>query len=193
MHIRSKFDGGKVINRSQGGSWELRCMGAGLQHNHDISWGPKLWSALTMSAPNPVFCSVTESLSKKVDKEKKRKDSPEVKARRRKAKYSRADNTAVARQAYTRHDEGVLPEEVTEDIPPEYLADLKKSYYTTKVMVDKEAASNIEERTRGQSDSDDWLKERSIRITASVVGGIAKMRRTTKRAKKVEAMLYSKF
>ncbi len=33
MHIRSKYDGGKVINRSQCGSWEHRCMGAGLQQN----------------------------------------------------------------------------------------------------------------------------------------------------------------
>lgn len=33
MHIRSKFDGGKVINRSQSGSWEHHCMGAGLQQN----------------------------------------------------------------------------------------------------------------------------------------------------------------
>ena len=31
MHIRTKYDGGKVINRSQSGSWEHRCMGAGLQ------------------------------------------------------------------------------------------------------------------------------------------------------------------
>ena len=28
MHIRMKFDGGKVINRSQSGSREHRCMGA---------------------------------------------------------------------------------------------------------------------------------------------------------------------
>jgi len=25
MHIRSKYDGGKTINRSQSGSWEHRC------------------------------------------------------------------------------------------------------------------------------------------------------------------------
>ena len=30
MHIRSKFDGGKVINHSQSGSWEHRCMGRGV-------------------------------------------------------------------------------------------------------------------------------------------------------------------
>ncbi len=33
MHVRTKYDGGKVINRSQSGSWEHHCMGAGLQHN----------------------------------------------------------------------------------------------------------------------------------------------------------------
>ncbi len=33
MHIRMKFDGGKVINRSQSGSWEHRCVGAGLRQN----------------------------------------------------------------------------------------------------------------------------------------------------------------
>ena len=42
MHVRSKFDGGKVINRSQAGSWEFRCFGAGLQHNYGLRWGPKL-------------------------------------------------------------------------------------------------------------------------------------------------------
>ena len=40
MHIRSKFDGGKVINRSQSGSWEHRCMGAGLRQNLGREWGP---------------------------------------------------------------------------------------------------------------------------------------------------------
>ncbi len=30
MHLRSKYDGGKVFNRPQFGSWEDRFMGAGL-------------------------------------------------------------------------------------------------------------------------------------------------------------------
>ncbi|ORU92175.1 MAG: hypothetical protein A6F71_08600 [Cycloclasticus sp. symbiont of Poecilosclerida sp. M] len=82
------------------------------------------------------------------------------------------------RQAYTRHDD---TEEVIDDISPEYLAVLKKSYYTTKVMVTKEEADDIEKGTCGQSDNDQWKKERSIRITASVVGGICKMRKNTKK------------
>ena len=44
MHIRSKFDGGKQINRSQSGFWEARCAGAALRvkmkdHNGDQNVG----------------------------------------------------------------------------------------------------------------------------------------------------------
>ena len=43
MHIRSKFDGGKQVNRSQSGSWEGRCAGAGLRANEGPEWGPACW------------------------------------------------------------------------------------------------------------------------------------------------------
>ncbi len=186
MHVRSKFDGGKVINRSQSGSWEFRCYGAGLQHNLGKEWGPKLWGELTAREPNPVFASVSESLNKKMNKENERKKSPEVKAKRRQSKYSEVDHTLAARQAYARHGDSISPEEVTADISPEYLTELKSSFYDTNVKVSKERANEIEMKTRGQSDNDQWMKERSVRITASVVGGIAKMRKTTKHSKKVE-------
>jgi hypothetical protein len=55
MHIRTKFDGGKVINRSQSGSWEYRCMGAGLQHNAGKEWWPVVWSKMNQSSPNQLF------------------------------------------------------------------------------------------------------------------------------------------
>ena len=51
----------------------------------------------------------------------------------------------------------------------------------------------MEKQTRNQADSDLWQVERKKRITASNVGGICKMRKTTKIAKKVEALLYSRF
>ena len=47
MHIPSKYDGGKVINRSQSGSWGYRCMGAGLQLNKGRAWGPLTWEEMT--------------------------------------------------------------------------------------------------------------------------------------------------
>lgn len=49
MHVRSKYEGGKVINRSQSGSWEHRCMGAGLQLNQGKEWGPTAWTKMTHS------------------------------------------------------------------------------------------------------------------------------------------------
>ncbi len=51
----------------------------------------------------------------------------------------------------------------------------------------------MEELTRGLVDSDAWIAERRKRLTASVVGGIIKMRNNTKKAGKVEHLLYRKF
>ena len=45
--------------------------------------------------------------------------------------------------------------------------------------------------TQGQSGL--WANERKKRLTASVVGAILKMKTTTKKGKKVENLLYSKF
>ena len=45
--------------------------------------------------------------------------------------------------------------------------------------------------TQGQSEL--WTNERKKRLTASVVGSILKMKATTRKGKKVESLLYSKF
>ena len=191
MEVRSKFDGGKVTNRSQSGSWEHRCYGAGLQHNLGRSWGPATWEKLTNSPPNQVFVSAAEATTKKVDKTRKRKATEEAKNSRRQSKYSRVDNTLSAQKAYNRQA-GVEPDDTT-DVPLEYLNELKTTFYTTQVEVTKEQAEVTEEQTRGQSDCELWARERRKRVTASKVGGIAKMRRTTKRSNKVQEMLYSTF
>ena len=73
MHIRSKFDGGKVINGSQSGSWELRCMGAGLQQNMGRSWGPNVWKQMAEASPNKVYRNTTDCSVKRVEKDRKRK------------------------------------------------------------------------------------------------------------------------
>ena len=88
MHIRTKFDGGKVVNRSQSGLWEHHCMGAGLQQNIGTNWGPSAWKEMTGSSPNKVFCNTAECSSKKASNEKKQKSTEEVKTRRRMSKYS---------------------------------------------------------------------------------------------------------
>ena len=192
MHTRCKFDGGKVINRSQSGSWEYRCMGAGLRLNMGHTWGPTAWCEMTTHT-NPVYSEVMTTSKKKADQDRKRKDTSQAKESRRQSKYSRVDETLAASKAYSRHDSGAVPDEVIEDVSLEYLGELCDGYYRTKVIVTKQEVEDIERDTRDQGESELWRKERSKRITASVVGGICKMQIKTKRSKKVEALLYSKF
>ena len=151
MHIRTKFDGGKVVNRSQSGSWEHRCMGAGLQQNIGKNWGPSAWKEMACSSPNKVFCNTAERSAKKASNEKKQKSTEEVKTRRRMSRYSRTGESSEARKAYSRHDDGLLPEEIDDDISPEHLEELKKSY-ETKVIVTPEEAIKIQQDTRDQAD-----------------------------------------
>ena len=61
------------------------------------------------------------------------------------------------------------------------------------MVVTREEARKIERETRIQAESEEWSMERRKRITASKVGGIAKMKETTKRSFKVKALLYSSF
>ena len=192
MHIRSKFDGGKVVNRSQSGSWQYRCMGAGLQQNLGKSWAPKLWSEMTASNASKVFVNATKSASKIAESNKQRKATEIVKERRRKANVGK-ENTQQAWKAYNRYNNGCYPDDIVDDVSPCYLQQLMDGFYTTKVTVTAEEANEIEQQTRDQHASASWERERKIRITASKAGPLAKMRKTTKRSKKVEELLYSRF
>lgn len=71
MHIRTKFDGGKQINRVQAGSWVGRC--AGLRQNLDGNWGPKAWEKITHTEANMVFQEVFKNRVHLIEKYRKRK------------------------------------------------------------------------------------------------------------------------
>ena len=192
MHVRSKFDGGKVINRSQSGSWNHRCMGAGLQQNLGKTWGPKAWEDMTLSKENQVYHKVALQQEERASKELERKSRDATKEKQRKSKRSAKDNSTAARKSYSRHS-GTVPDDVTEDVPAEHLKSLKESYYTSKVAINKQEIDDIERDTREQGECELWLSERKKRVTASMVGEICKMRKDTRRSKKVEVLLYSRF
>ena len=103
MHIRTKFDGGKVINRSQSGAWENRSMGAGLRQNLGADWGPQVWTSMTDYFPNKVFTNVAGHSAERVKKDRERKNTEAAKEKRRRSKYALTDDTAAARSAYSRH------------------------------------------------------------------------------------------
>lgn len=177
MQIRCKFDGGKVINRSQSGSWEHCCSGAGLQKNLGKCCGPLTWEKMTGFPASQVFVDTAESSAKKADKDRKRKATEEAKDSQRRSKYSRNDNSIAARKAYSHHDYGIEPDDKINDVSPEYLEEMKTSFFNTRVTVTKEKSDDIERDTRQQRDSELWMIERTKRITASRVGGIVKMKK----------------
>lgn len=173
------------MNRSQSGSWEHQCYGAGLQQNLGRTWGPPTWEKMTNSLPNQVFIDTVESSAKKVETTRKRKATEKAKESRRRS------NSIAASKAYSRHDNDIEPDDITDDASSKYLDKLKNTY-TTHVAVTTEQANNTEQETQEQSGSDLWIRERTKRITASRVGGILKMK-TTKRSRKVQEILYSRF
>ncbi len=193
IHIRSKFDGGKEINRYQSGSWEHRCLGAGLQQNYGKTCSLESWKQVTESDPNTVFEETVNRSAITTARNKKRKEGDD-KAKRRSRNYARKeDDSTLARLAYSRHDGGVIPHELVNDVPSDQLEELKSVFYNTKVVVSAEEVDNIKESTIEQAENQLWIIERRKRITASNVGSIAKMRATTKRSGKVKQLLYSSF
>ena len=102
MHIWTKFDGGKQVNRSQAGSWQGRCAGAGLRWNEGAAWGPLSWEKATGGQPTATFEKVADTAKKLTDKDRKRKSEHAAKLQRKKARYSSNDNSLNARLAYSR-------------------------------------------------------------------------------------------
>ena len=197
MHIHAKFDGGKQINRSQRGSWNGRCAGAGLSYNEGSTWGPTSWRKVTGNAPNDEFKAKSLALLKQTNNDRKRKASEVVKQQRKKAKFTSNDDNVNSRRAYNRHDGIVEVDDVHADLPPSDLQDLMVCYYRANVMINESKATSIQLPTmKHSSDSKSsalWNEERRLRVTSSNVGTIAKRRSTTKVGQFVHQLLYSSF
>ena len=98
---------------------------------------------MTGSPPNHHFIDMAECFAKKADNDRRRKATDTAKQERQQSKYSRTDGTVAARKSYSRHDSAVEPDEVTDNISPDYLAELKQSYYDTNVVVTQEEAVSV--------------------------------------------------
>ena len=109
-----------------------------------ILWGPVTWEEMTASKPSEAFTGVVESSARQVEIQRKRKATGEAKTKRRQSKYSQNDDSVAARKAYSRHDNGIEPDDVCDDVSPEHLTELKNAYYNSKVVVTKEEAEDLE-------------------------------------------------
>ncbi len=168
-------------------------MGAGLRQNMGTEWGPQTWKTMTTSSPNKIFSKTAHHSAKKVEANRKRKATDKAKASRRRSKYIRLDDTTAARSACNRYDGGISLEQVDDDIPRDQLVQIKTSFYESQVVITEERSKKIETGTRDQAESEQWMVERRKRLTASKVGSIVKMRKTTKWSNKVQNLLYSSF
>ena len=140
MHIRTKFDGGKQINRSLRDSWEGRCTGAGLHLNEGPVWGPTCWEKAVSVPANTVYKSYTTTLTRVVDQDRKRKSSQQAKQQCKKSRQTSVDNSLSSRSSYSWYDGGPNATDVPQDVPPNHLQDLMVSFYRTKVVVTQQRA-----------------------------------------------------
>ena len=190
MSIRMKLDGGKVINRNLGGSWEARCVGGGIRKNFGADWSPKVWQLVTHTSPLPAFNAVYFNIKKQRDRNSlfnkqiqnrqraiKRKRERNIESKSKKAKLSYGNKSLQAEP----------------DCSPEQIKEGKKLFIEKNVKVNKEQIKLIEQKTRSQSSNNLWRKERRIRLTASNAGRIVKKRPKTKFLKIIEDLLYSNF
>ena len=195
MHIQSKFNGGKQVNRSQNGSWEGRCAGAALRVNEGPDWGPICWEKITNSTSSDTFRTVSANKKKILAQDNKRKATEEVKLQCKRQRS--VHDSQQGRLDYSRYDnKGPNAVEVPEDLSTANLHEIMIRYCEVQVKVTETSAKQIYIKTLGQSSGEcelEWLEERRKRITSSNVGQIAKRRPTTKVTAKVKQLLYTKF
>ena len=92
MSIKAKMDGGKQINRIQSGSFEHRCMAAGLSLTLGPGWTEAAWKHLfgTCSTVTEKFASRPKQ---KLEQDTKRKSSNEYKHARIEKRYHLAPSS----------------------------------------------------------------------------------------------------
>ena len=94
MHIRSKFDDRKQINRVQSGSWQGGCAVAGLRQNLGPAWSSQAWKDTTGSEANDVLTKVSNTLTKEANYSRAKKATTKAKeARNLRKSLTRVDKT----------------------------------------------------------------------------------------------------
>ncbi len=190
MWVRTKFDGGKVINRCHSSSWTTRCCAAALRRNLGVSWSPIVWQRMTgQQACRPVR-ELYIQRGKMLASAQKSKNNPEVKrrARKRKLMQSSVNTSKKARESY-----GPEATEATPDVTATDLKTLTAQYMESHIHVSAGQRAAIEKNTQPQSASILWKEKRHGRLTASTLASVVKRRPSLPVEKLVIRLLYSSF
>ena len=190
MHIRTKFDGGKVHNICNRGSWHARCYGGALRMNKGPQWACDVWQSSTATEPGTFFRKLYARNEVKLTNSTKHKSQPHIQARRWKKKMTawRASTTKTAKKSY-----GPEAVDVTVDVEPAKLEEMIKSYEEKHINILPKQMEVITKSTSKQSQSGLWHSERKKRLTASNFGSIVRRNPSLPIQKFVHNLLYSTF
>ena len=86
MHIRTKFDGGKIFNHCSRGSWHTCCYAGGLRFNNVPKWSPIVWEKTTGTAAGESYHNEYQKKETNILTNNKSKCKPENKLKRWKRK-----------------------------------------------------------------------------------------------------------
>ena len=190
MGVRSKFDGGKVTNRCQRGSWHFRCFGAALRKNFGIDWAPKVWNLCTNIPASKPFQNHYRKQVVRAIRINRCKSKADVKSRARKRKLdrARASHTKKAKQSYGKD---CLEDE--EDVPvgqlAQQMADYQKLHYNKSEM----ELNCLEAQTREQSLCGMWRVEHTRRLTSSNFGDVLSRKVSSSVVPIVKRFIYPSF
>ncbi|XP_076081060.1 uncharacterized protein LOC143051967 [Mytilus galloprovincialis] len=190
MHIRTKFDGGKVYNICNRGSWHARCYGGALRMNLGPQWSCKVWESSTGTEPGFFYRKLYARHEQTLANSTRYKSKPSVHKLRWKKKFSslKKSTTRKATRAY-----GPEATDVVEDVSTTVLQKLQDKFLQTHINLSAQQCKNITTSTVLQSQSGLWHSERKKRITASNFGSIVKRNPSLPIAKFVRTILYSSF
>ena len=102
MAIRSKFDGGKVVNKTGRGSWNTRCYGGALRKNLGTAWSPLTFQTVTGTQAGSYFHQAVKRQNQKLRASQKCKAKPESKIIRQKRnlEYIKQSSSKKAKRDY---------------------------------------------------------------------------------------------
>ena len=157
MHIRTKFDGGKMYNHCNRGSWHTRCYAGALRVNEGPKWSPAVWTKATGTTAGENFDLEYERREKCVENNNTWKNTKESKLKRwkRKVKSNKESSRVVGRREYGKEARDVEPDMCQEELNKNI-----EKYMEKEINISNDKINSIEKETRDQSQCDIWKKEK---------------------------------
>ena len=190
MHMRTKFDGGKVYNLCNRGSWHTRCYGGCLRMNVGPQWSPTVWKQVTDSSPGYHFIKLYEERDKQLTLSNQSKSKPQAQSNRWKRKVSTA-NESTSKSAKSSYGNEAI--QCEDDVDTSVLNTKCDQYMSHHINISNDKINAITTLTEDQSNSQVWHQERRKRITASNLGLILKRKTSISVKNIVEQLLYKTF